>query len=277
MPAAHSIEARPPRPIKGESISSCLTTAPTLIPVHHQIRDHCRGLPVQADHCTRAWDDELGKFNPCSGERRSRRHRRSDFNPLPAADSRATLLPMSADAQVQSILLADPFRWHVLDVASALGLPDSWIGAGFVRNAVWDHLHGRPPSPLTRDVDVIWYDLARTDPAEDRKIEAALRVAEPSIAWSVKNQARMHTRNGDLPYASVTEAMRCWPETATAVAVRRHGFNGCEIAAPFGLDDLLSMILRPTPRFSREKRGIYEARVRTKDWTAAWPLLRKAE
>jgi hypothetical protein len=189
------------------------------------------------------------------------------------------LLPMSADSQVASILRADPFRWRVLNVASALGLPDSWIGAGFVRNAVWDHLHGRPPSPLTSDVDVdvIWHDLGRIDPAEDRRIEAALRVAEPSIAWSVKNQARMHTRNGDLPYASATEAMRCWPETATAVAVRRHGFDGYEIAASFGLDDLLNLILRPTPRFSREKRSIYEDRLRTKDWTASWPLLRKAE
>jgi hypothetical protein len=184
---------------------------------------------------------------------------------------------MSAESQVESILRADPFRWHVLVVASALGLPDSWIGAGFVRNAVWDHLHGRPSSPLTSDVDVIWYDLGRTDPTEDRRVEAALRVAEPFIAWSVKNQARMHTRNGDLPYASATEAMRCWPETATAVAVRRHGFDGCEIAAPFGLDDLLNLILRPTPRFSREKRGIYEDRLRTKDWTASWPLLLKAE
>jgi 6-phosphogluconate dehydrogenase, C-terminal domain/Nucleotidyltransferase len=91
------------------------------------------------------------------------------------AHSRATLLPMSAESHVESILRADSFRWHVLDVASALGLPDSWIGAGFVRNAVWDHLHGRPPSPLTSDVDVIWYDLGGTDPAEDRRVEAALR------------------------------------------------------------------------------------------------------
>jgi hypothetical protein len=162
-------------------------------------------------------------------------------------------------------------------MASALGLPDCWIGAGFVRNAVWDHLHGRPPSPLIGDVDVIWFDRGRTDPAEDQTIEAALRVAEPSIGWSVRNQARMHTRNGDLPYASATEAMRFWPETATAIAVRRCGPDGCEIAAPFGLGDLLNLILRPAPGFCREKRGIYEDRLRTKGWIASWPLLRTVE
>lgn len=184
---------------------------------------------------------------------------------------------MSADSRIRSILRADPLRWHVLDVVRSLNLQDGWIGAGFVRNAVWDHLHQRPPSPLTGDVDVIWHDPGRINPAEDRKQEAALRTAEPSISWSVKNQARMHTRNGDDPYVSATEAMRCWPETATAVAVRRHGFDACEIAAPFGLDDLLNLVLRPTPRFCREKRDIYEGRLRTKNWIVRWPLLRKAE
>jgi len=162
-------------------------------------------------------------------------------------------------------------------VVRALSLPDTWIGAGFVRNVVWDHLHQRPPSPLTGDVDVIWHDPVRTDPVLDRKHEAALRAAEPSISWSVKNQARMHMRNGDAPYVSAVDAVRHWPETATAVAARRHGFDGCEVAGPFGLDDLLSLVLRPTPRFSGEKRTIYEDRLRTKGWTVSWPLLREAK
>lgn len=92
----------------------------------------------------------------------------------------------------------------------------------------------------------------------------------------MKNQARMHTRNGDAPYVSAVEAMRYWPETATAVAARRYGLDGCEIGAPFGLDDLLNLILRPTPRFSSEKRSIYEGRLQTKGWTASWPMLQKA-
>jgi len=184
---------------------------------------------------------------------------------------------MSGDSRVKAIMRADLLRWQVLDVVRALRLPDNWVGAGFIRNAVWDHLHQRPPSPPSGDVDVIWYDPCRTDPAEDRGLETALRLAEPSFTWSVKNQARMHTRNGDAPYVSATDAMRCWPETATAVALRRHDVDGCEIAAPFGLDDLLNLALSPTPHFSQEKRGIYEDRLRTKNWIATWPLLRSAE
>jgi hypothetical protein len=183
---------------------------------------------------------------------------------------------MSAGSRVKAIMRADPFRWHVLDVVRGLCLPDCWIGAGFVRSAVWNHLHQRSLSPLTGDVDVIWHDPNQTDPGKDLEHEAVLRAAEPSIPWSVKNQARMHTRNGDAPYVSATDAMRCWPETATAVAVRRHDLDDCGIAAPFGLDDLLNLILRPTPRFSREKRDLHESRLRAKRWAASWPLLRDA-
>lgn len=182
---------------------------------------------------------------------------------------------MDAASKVVAILRADPIRWHLLKVVSDLDLPDGWIGAGFVRNAVWDHLHGRVASSPSSDVDVIWYDLFCTDAAVDRKHEAELCAVEPTIAWSVKNQARMHDRNGDDPYSSATAAMRYWPETATAVAVRRVGEDDCEVAAPFGLDDLLTLVLRPTPRFVCEKRHVYEDRVRSKRWTCSWPLLRK--
>lgn len=184
---------------------------------------------------------------------------------------------MSAEPRIYSILRSDPFRWHLLDIVRALDLPDSWIAAGFVRNAVWDHLHNRSPSRPTGDVDVLWHDPAQTDPAEDRKHEAALRAVEPTIVWSVKNQARMHARNGDAPYASAVDAMRYWPETATAVAARRSGLDDCEIAGPFGFDDLVGLVLRPTPRFSGEKRTIYEDRLRVKAWASSWPLLRRVE
>jgi len=117
----------------------------------------------------------------------------------------------------------------------------------------------------------------RLIPPKDRKHEAALQKMEAAISWSVKNQARMHVRNGDAPYTSATDAMRYWPETATAVAVRRNDEDSCEVTAPFGADDLLGLILRPTPRLAREKRHIYEKRLRTKGGAVSWPLLKEAE
>ena len=71
--------------------------------------------------------------------------------------------------------------------------------------------------------------------------------------------------------------MRYWPEAATAVAARRRGIDDCEIAGPFGFDDLVGLALRPTPLFSGEKRTIYEDRLRVKAWASSWPLLRRVE
>jgi hypothetical protein len=68
--------------------------------------------------------------------------------------------------------------------------------------------------------------------------------------------------------------MLCWPETATAVAVRLTERGVCEIAAPFGLEDLFGLILRPTPRFMGEKMGIYLDRIETRRWRTIWPKLR---
>jgi hypothetical protein len=183
---------------------------------------------------------------------------------------------MNHAARVLAIISGDPTRWRLLDVVRSMRLPDCWIGAGFVRNAVWDCLHERTSPSLSGDVDVLWFDPGRASPSEDRKIEAVLRTLDPSVEWDVKNQARMHVRNGDAPYLSATDALRCFPETATAVAVRRSDQDHCDVAAPFGLDDLFGLIVRPTPRFADDKRQLYDNRIQAKGWLETWPLLRAA-
>ncbi|KTC15871.1 nucleotidyltransferase family protein [Pseudomonas viridiflava] len=177
---------------------------------------------------------------------------------------------------IQAIISNDPGRWRLLEMVRSLDLPDCWIGAGFVRNAVWDYLHGRSSSPVSTDVDVIWFDAGRCSPEEDTALETLLRGLDPTVMWSVKNQARMHVQNGDEPYLSATDAMRYWPETATAVAVRLREADSCEIAAPLGLDDLYGLVIRPAGRFATEKTKIYQDRLMSKNWMKIWPLLKPA-
>lgn len=115
---------------------------------------------------------------------------------------------------------------------------------------------------------MIWFDPQRCAASYDHAAQAALQQLDPTVQWSVKNQARMHTRNGDRPYLSSNDAMRYWPETATAVAVRLGPGDTCEVAAPLGLDDLFRLIIRPTPRFSTEKLDIFQDRFSAKNWLA---------
>ncbi|MGK3112107.1 nucleotidyltransferase family protein [Candidatus Pantoea formicae] len=179
---------------------------------------------------------------------------------------------MEYKKSLQTILSGDPVRMKILHAVQALELTDGWIGAGFVRDAVWDHLHGYVQSPVSGDVDVVWFDSENCSPELDRVLEDRLKQQIPSLDWSVKNQARMHLRNGDHPYTSTGDALLYWPETATAVAVRL-GPEGLDITAPYGLSDLFELRLRPTPVFEREKLNFFKQRVGTKRWVERYPKL----
>jgi hypothetical protein len=180
--------------------------------------------------------------------------------------------PVERKDLLAALIEEDGGRLALLEAVSRLELPDCWIAAGFVRSAVWDHMHGRMAAPSWGDIDVIWFDPDRAEAAIDRQIEAGLRGEAPGQNWSVKNQARMHWRNGDAPYQSSEEAISRWPETATAVAVRRKA-GATEILAPHGLDDLFGLVLRPTPAFSSQKLSIFDRRLARKRWLERWPLL----
>lgn len=159
-----------------------------------------------------------------------------------------------------------------LRIVATLGLRDSWIAGGFIRNAVWDALSGRRTRCATDDVDVVYYDPRHKAAEIDAAIEASLSREHPAYAWSVKNQARMHVRNGDPPYRSASDAMAQWPETATAIGAQLDD-GRLSIAAPHGVGDLVGLIVRPTPRM-RGKMEIYRARLDTKNWRARWPEIR---
>jgi uncharacterized protein len=180
-------------------------------------------------------------------------------------------------SQVRSALLRADGRMPMLQALARLDLPDTWIAAGAMRNAVWDALHGFEHSTPLTDVDVIWFDAQQCDEARDRRLEQRLRALLPGIAWSVKNQARMHRRNGDAPYADCLDAMRYWPETATCVAARLAADGSIELHAAYGFADLLDCVLRPTPRFAAGRRAVFHARIVSKRWQSIWPRLTAAE
>jgi len=176
------------------------------------------------------------------------------------------------EAALIGLIRADPARMRLLALVRAHGPPGAWIAAGTLREAVWDDRHGRPPRPPEGDVDVVWFDR-RAGVAEDRRFERCLADAAPAVHWSVKNQARMHARNGDPPYASLSDALRCWPEPATAVAARLDAEDAILVLAPFGLAELFDLVVGPTPHFAGSRRAAHEARVRDKGWLARWPRL----
>jgi uncharacterized protein len=174
------------------------------------------------------------------------------------------------DGGLARFVATQPWMMRCLSVVAAQGPPGGWIGAGFLRNAVWDVLSGRATDAIPpADIDVVFHDAADVSAARDAAIEAALRVASPGLPWSVANQARMHGRNGHAPYRDLADALSHWPETATAVAARI-GDGMVEVLAPYGEDDLFALVARPTPG----AHAAMQTRLDAKGWRARWPDLR---
>jgi hypothetical protein len=182
----------------------------------------------------------------------------------------------SSETMIIDLIRADRWMLDVLEAVRSLELPDGWIAAGFIRNRVWDRLHGfEEPTPLN-DIDVVYFDPEILDEDVEKQIEARLRRTLPGEPWSVKNQARMAVVNGDPPYADSAHALTCWCETPTPIGARLTGDDHIELIAPLGLDDLFDLIVRPTPHAMSHphKLAQYRERMARKDWPRLWPRVK---
>ncbi|CDT91900.1 conserved hypothetical protein [Vibrio coralliirubri] len=173
--------------------------------------------------------------------------------------------------RIVTLIKQDPLRMQVLNCVAQLDLPQCYVAAGFVRNLVWDHLHGyASPTPLN-DIDVIYFDPMYTSYESELKYEALLKQRLPELNWQVRNQAYMHTRNGDEPYQGSLDAMSYWPEKETAVAVKQSLNGDIECISSFGLESLFDLQITPN---SKRSRDIFDQRVQSKDWLTQWPKLK---
>ena len=170
------------------------------------------------------------------------------------------------------ILRGVPREVECLEAVREIGLPDCWIGAGFVRNKAWDVLHGYAEFTPLNDVDVVYFDATATDREYETEHEHRLAAALSDVSWSVRNQARMHIRNREDPYIDTADAISRWVQTATAVGARIDGEGVIHVLAPHGLDDLVNLILRPTPSHAH-RREIFESLIAKKRWLEIWPEL----
>ncbi|MEZ8018934.1 nucleotidyltransferase family protein [Vibrio splendidus] len=172
--------------------------------------------------------------------------------------------------RIVRLIKQDPLRMQVLDCVSQLGLPQCYIAAGFVRNLVWDYLHGYvSPTPLN-DIDVIYFDPNDTSYESALRYEVQLQEWLPELNWQVRNQASMHTRNGDKPYQSTLGAMSYWPEKETAIAVKQNPTGEIECISAFGLESLFDLKITPNPNRSKD---VFDQRVQSKKWLTHWPKL----
>ena len=177
--------------------------------------------------------------------------------------------------ELTQLIRSTPWLMSMLEAVRACDPPDWLVGAGVIRNLVWDHLHQyQTPTPLA-DIDVIFFDPQDVRPERDRMVQQQLAQTLPLVPWEATNQAAVHLWYEDVfgfsvpPFHSSEEAVGTWPETATSVAVRLQPSDDIYIVAPFGLSDLFNMVLRRNQcRVTREQ---FVQRLHSKQILRKWP------
>ncbi|MEP6502272.1 MAG: nucleotidyltransferase family protein [Betaproteobacteria bacterium] len=186
--------------------------------------------------------------------------------------------PGQHEARLIALVRATPWFMQALTHVRTLGLAEWCIGAGAVRNLVWDALHQRREPSVLADVDVAFFDAANLGAERDHALQARLRERAPAVPWEVTNQAGVHQwfeahfGHAVAPLRSLDEAVASWPEYATAVGVTLADDDTLRVIAPLGLADLFAMVVRRNP--ARVSVETYRERVAQKRYAQRWPCVR---
>ena len=165
---------------------------------------------------------------------------------------------MSTDleARLEEIVRDSANLMQVLARARDLDLPDWLIFSGAVYQRVLNRLTGRDADFGIRDYDLGYFDASDTSyEAEDAVIRRVAQAFEPPLREmvEVRNQARVHLwfegKFGEpyTPLSNSAEALTRFVSPLFAVAVRLEPDDRLTVLAPFGLDDLFALRLRPNP------------------------------
>ncbi|WP_342548665.1 nucleotidyltransferase family protein [Paenibacillus sp. FSL P2-0089] len=179
--------------------------------------------------------------------------------------------------RLTELFTRDTLLMDIFKRAQGLAPFPYYIGAGCLVQTVWNELTGRAPGYGISDIDIIYYDAADLSyTAEDAMVAKGRELFKDiAIPVDLMNQARVHLWYPQKfgveiqPYTSLEAAINSWPTTVTSLGARLELNGDWKVYAPFGLEDLFQLILRPNKALISEK--IYEAK--TQKWKSKWPEL----
>jgi hypothetical protein len=179
-----------------------------------------------------------------------------------------------SDAAFRATVATNPVNAALLARLPALGLPQGYLTAGCLFQALWNRMAGQPPDAGVRDYDVFYFDDRDLSwEAEDAVIRrVAAATADLGATVEVKNQARVHLwypgRFG-APYPALASAREGIDRYLVACTCIGYELATGALYAPNGLAELGAGILRPNPLAGQP--GLF--RRKAADYQARWPFL----
>lgn len=176
---------------------------------------------------------------------------------------------------LEEILFKNETLKEVLRRLEKSNLKNYYVGAGCINQTVFNYLHGFKIDDNINDYDIVYYDEDTSYEKEDiviKYVEALL--SDLNIKLDIKNEARVHLwynkkyNENRKPYVSLEEAIARWGTTITCIGVRLEEGN-LIVDAPYGLNDLFNMIIRPVKIDFTEADYIKKVN----KWKKNWPKL----
>lgn len=175
----------------------------------------------------------------------------------------------------KEIILKNNVLKTILERLEGYGLDNYYVAAGAINQTVFNYYHNNGMNYLIDDYDIVYYDEDLSYEKEDKIIkEINLLCKDLNVSLDIKNQARVHLWFKNKfgysiePNKSVEDAISKWGSTVTCIGVRLKN-NELTIFAPYGLNDLFSLIIRPNKE-NFIKKGYEE---KTRKWKQNWPKL----
>ena len=175
----------------------------------------------------------------------------------------------------KEIILKNNVLKTILERLEGYGLDNYYVAAGAINQTVFNYYHNNSMNYLIDDYDIVYYDEDLSYEKEDKIIkEINLLCKYLNVSLDIKNQARVHLWFKNKfgysiePNKSVEDAISKWGSTVTCIGVRLKN-NELTIFAPYGLNDLFSLIIRPNKE-NFIKKGYEE---KTRKWKQNWPKL----
>lgn len=159
------------------------------------------------------------------------------------------------ESRLIDIVRANADLMHVLRVMRDLDLPDWRLFSGAVYQSVWNERTGRAPGYGVKDYDIGYFDPDTSWDAEDEVIKRVAAAFTPEVRdiVEVRNQARVHLwfegKFGERyePLTCTDDAPARFVAPAFALGVRLEKDDAISVFAPFGLQDVFEMVIRPNP------------------------------
>lgn len=150
-----------------------------------------------------------------------------------------------------------------------------YLAAGCINQTILNDFHGFSLDYGIEDYDIVYYDEDTSYEKEDIIIkELEKRLKRMNVSFDIKNQKRVPIwykekfKEEKKEYTSVEDAIGRWNSTITCIGVRLDQ-NKLIFCTPYGLEDLINMVIRPVKIDTTQE--LYEKKANK--WKKKWNRL----